>query len=94
MPFDLDWVRLGVSGGALAALVTLGRGFFKAQRDLMAHQEGQQENVLQFFGNHMSDVVDAQRATATVLTSLTNEIRAMRYELRATGKIDGKVNNE
>ena len=92
VPFD--WLQLGVAGGALSVLVALGRGFFKAQRDLMKHQEEQQESVLQFFGNHLTDVVDTQERVTQALTNLTNEIRAMRYELRATGKIDGKVNNE
>ena len=90
----LDWVQLGVAGGALGALVMLGRGFFKMQRDLMAHQTETQEQVLQFFGNHLTDVIDTQERVTAALTNLTNEIRAMRYELRATGRINSKVDNE
>ncbi|HLE81829.1 MAG TPA: hypothetical protein VJA25_11105 [Dehalococcoidia bacterium] len=92
VPFD--WLQLGVAGGALSVLVALGRGFFKAQRDLMKHQEEQQESVLQFFGNHLTDVVDTQERVTQALTNLTNEIRAMRYELRSTGRINSKVDNE
>ena len=92
VPFD--WLQLGVAGGDLSVLVALGRGFFKAQRDLMKHQEEQQESVLQFFGNHLTDVVDTQERVTAALTNLTNEIRAMRYELRATGRINSKVDNE
>ena len=92
VPFD--WLQLGVAGGALSVLVALGRGFFKAQRDLMAHQAETQEQVLQFFGNHLGEVVNTQARVTTALQDLTREIRVMRYELRSTGRISSAVDSE
>ncbi len=83
----MDWLQLGVAGGALATLIIIVRA-------LMKHQEKQQGEVLIFFGNHMSDVVDTQRQMTDALTGLTAEIKAMRYEIRATGRVDSRVKTE
>ena len=91
---QLDWLQLGVAGGALAVLVMLGRGFFRQNRDLMKFQVEQQEQVLEFFGNHLSEVVDTQKRVALALDGLASEVRAVRYELRSTGRIDGTVKSE
>lgn len=83
----VDWLQLGVAGGALAAMLMMVRA-------LMRHQEKQQTEVLTFFANHMSAVVDTQERVAIVLERLTTEIKTMRYELRSIGAVDSRVKTE
>jgi hypothetical protein len=92
--YGFDLLQLGVAGGALLVMVILARGFFGQTRALMKHQEEQQEQTLMFFGNHIGDMVSAQAHTAEILRDLTNEIRAMRFELRAAGVISSRMDNE
>ena len=83
----MDWLQLGVAGGALAAMLMMVRA-------LMRHQEKQQTEVLTFFANHMSAVVDTQERVAIVLERLTTEIKTMRYELRSIGVVHSRVKTE
>ena len=90
----LDFLQLGVAGGALAVLVVMGRYFFRQVKELTSHQERQQNQILEFFGNHMTENVRAQQKVSSSLDGLTGEIRAMRYERRARGEIDSRVESE
>ncbi len=80
----MDWLQLGVAGGALAALVLI-------VRSLMRHQEKQQADVLMFFGNHLGDVVETQAEIRDALAALVGEVKSLRYELRSSGRVDSGV---
>ena len=89
-----DFLQLGVAGGTLAVLVILGRLFFRQVNELQRHQERQQNQILAFFGNHMTKNVEIQAQLVTAVEGLTNEVRAMRYELRSAGHVDSRVDTE
>jgi len=80
----MDWLQLGVAGGALAVLVMLGRSFFKQSHDLMDHYEVMQNEILEYFTNHMSENNKQQADTAEALRGLTRAIEAISVEVRYT----------
>lgn len=65
------FVQLGVGGAALAVLVLVVR----TMRRLMA-------DVLDFFGNHMSESVKQQARTAEALSTVASSLDGLKEEVR------------
>lgn len=74
----IDFLQLGVAGGTLATLIIVARLFYKQSHDLMDHEAAQQDQILEFFGNHMSENIKTQVRIAKSLEHLAAEVRYYR----------------
>ena len=74
----IDFLQLGVAGGTLATLIVVARLFYKQSHDLMDHESKQQDQILEFFGNHMTENVRVQQKVSSSLEHLAAEVRYYR----------------
>ncbi|MEM2973891.1 MAG: hypothetical protein QXS50_07060 [Candidatus Caldarchaeum sp.] len=74
----MDWLQLGVAGGALLTLITIVRIFRGLMGRVISSHEETTDKILHFFGNHMSASVKAQEQVASALRDLADEVAEMR----------------
>ncbi len=78
----MDWSQLGVGVASLIVLLSVVTALLKFQARQLKSQDSQNDKILEFFGNHMSEVTKSQQATAVALWQVADALRDMKDELR------------
>lgn len=80
-PFT-EFIQLGIGGAALAVLVVIVKVFKDMVGKLMRHTSATTDDVLTFFGNHMSESVRQQQETARALQDVAVSLEKLSAEIR------------